>query len=296
LAAEITLQPIHRYGMDAAIIFSDILVVLQALGVPVEMHPGRGPVLPNPIRTEAEALAFTAPDLAQSTEQLRYVYDALSLTRSLLPPDKALIGFAGAPWTLFCYWIEGHGSKDFARPKAFAMRHPGAAHQLLQALTDLTITYLNRQIEAGAQVVQVFDSWAAALSPDDYSQFSLPYLRQIVAGVHGAPVILFAKGANHALPALAQSGAAALGLDWSIRPAEARALVPDLPLQGNLDPAVIFTSPDEIRRRTLAVLDAFAPGPHILNLGHGIMPGAPLENVAAFFETALNYRYSHVTA
>lgn len=281
LASEITIQPIDRLGVDAAILFSDILVVPQALGFEVTLNEGEGPRLPNPIRTAEQALAVTVPDVE---DRLHYVMSAITLTKSQLAGRVPLIGFAGAPWTLLCYLIEGRGSKDFGKAKEFCYKHPEAAHHVLSVLADTTIAYLNAQIRAGAQAVQVFDSWAGLLSPDDFNTFALPYLEKISKGVQGAPVILFAKGSWYALERLAhRSGAAALGLDWTVSPEYARAATGGtITLQGNFDPSKLLSSPEQITKDVHRMIDRFGAQRYVVNLGHGITPNVPVENAMAF--------------
>jgi len=290
LACEITLQPIDIIGTDAAIIFSDILVTLQALGVEVLMEPGRGPVLPEPIQTTEAALKLQVPDV---DDTLHYVMAALTLTRHELNGRVPLIGFAGAPWTLFCYLVEGHGSRDFATAKAFAFNQPEATEHILGVLTELTIAYLNAQIKAGAQAVQVFDSWAGLLGPTDFQVFSLPYLKRIVEGVKAesrTPIILFAKGAWYGLKQLSETGTNALGLDWTIPPTRARDICgKNITLQGNLDPTRLLSPPTEIRRRTKKMIENFGLQRYVVNLGHGMLPNIPVDHAKAFVETVKGF-------
>ncbi|MFW6348502.1 MAG: uroporphyrinogen decarboxylase [Cyclonatronaceae bacterium] len=288
LACEITMQPIRRYKPDAAIIFSDILVVLQALGLEVTLVPGQGPRLPDPVQTPEAALALQTPDVA---DRLHYVMEALRLTRHELNGEAALIGFAGAPWTLFCYMVEGRGSKDFSRAKAFYWQHPEAARHALRIITETTIAYLKGQIAAGAQAVQVFDSWSGLLSPEDFTEIAYPYLKQISDAITEVPVILYAKGSWYALEGLTQrSGAAALGVDWCITPEKARELTGGrITLQGNFDPARLLSTPEEITRLTRRMIDRFGARRYIANLGHGILPFVPIENARAFIEAVKNW-------
>lgn len=283
LACEITMQPIRRFAPDAAIIFSDILVVLQALGIEVTLNPGEGPRLPNPVNTPEAALALTVPDVQ---DRLHYVMEALTLTRKELNGEATLIGFAGAPWTLFCYLIEGRGSKDFARAKAFYWQHLEAARHALKVISDTTILYLKAQIKAGAQVVQVFDSWSGLLSPEDFNEIAYPWLKQISDAIEEVPVILFAKGSWYALEGLTQrTNASALGVDWCVSPEYARhATMNKITLQGNFDPSKLLHHPDEITRLVHRMIDRFGAQRYIANLGHGILPYVPAENAGAFFE------------
>ena len=288
LACEITLQPIDEIGPDAAILFSDILTVPQALGIDVQMVPGRGPVMGNPIQNVDDAFAVLAEDIPG---KLSYVMDAMTLTRRELNGRVPLIGFAGAPWTLFCYMVEGHGSKTFSTAKAFMFQHPDAARHVMKELTRATIDYLNAQVDAGAQVIQLFDSWAGLLSPEDFNEWALPYLTEIVQAVKKVPVILFAKGTWYALERLAyKSGAAALGLDWTVTPEYAReATQGNITLQGNYDPSHLLGDVDEIRHQVLRMIDRFGKDRYIVNLGHGILPNVPVDHAKAFVETVKEY-------
>src|ERR1700743_2983497 len=280
LAAEITIQPVEQIGVDAAIIFSDILVVPQAMGMEVQMVEGKGPLLPDPIRDEKDLDKLAAPD---GEERLCYVFDALRLTKKTLAGRVPLIGFAGAPWTLLCYMVQGKGSKTFDEAKAFCYTRPATAARLLQMITDTTIAYLKGQARAGADVVQIFDSWGGLLGPEDFENISLRYIRQIVAALKDEVLtIVFAKGAWHSLESMAATGANGLGIDWCIRPQMARELAgPRVALQGNFDPAKLLSPIPMIEREVRAMLDDFAGGPHIANLGHGILPNVPVEHAIA---------------
>jgi uroporphyrinogen decarboxylase len=299
LATAITIQPVEQVGVDAAIIFSDILVVPQAMGMEVQLIESRGPLLPDPIKTVADLDRLILPDVG---EKLGYVFDALRLTKKTLAGRVPLIGFAGAPWTLLCYMVQGKGSKTFDEAKAFCYTQPEAAHRLLQMITDTTIAYLRGQVAAGADVVQIFDSWGGLLSPGDFENLSLRYIRQIVAALKEEVLtIIFAKGAWHGLEGMAATGANGLGIDWCIRPQMARKLAgPGVVLQGNFDPAKLLSPIPVIEREVRAMMDAFAGGPgmggsgahgHIANLGHGILPNVPVEHAIAFIETVKNYQY-----
>ena len=286
LAAEITLQPLERFPLDAAIIFSDILVVPQVMGLEVEMVKGKGPHFPDPLNAPDDLRTLREPDVQAD---LGYVLEALTLTRQQLAGRVPLIGFCGAPWTLMAYMIEGSGSKTFQKSKAWLYRYPEASHQLLQRITEVLIDYLNAQIDAGAQLVQVFDSWAGLLSPEAFEVFCLPYLRHIATGVAAAhpevPKIVFAKGAHYALEALGQSGYEVVGLDWTMDPRRARQQVgTGIALQGNLDPCVLYAEPATIRSEVQHMLDAFGPIGHIANLGHGMHPTHDPEHARAFIE------------
>ncbi|MDX1670907.1 MAG: uroporphyrinogen decarboxylase [Balneolaceae bacterium] len=289
LACEITLQPIDELEPDAAIIFSDILTIPQALGVDVKMVPGKGPLLEDPIRSEEDAFAILAEDIPG---KLSYVMEAITLTRQELNGRVPLIGFAGAPWTLFCYMIQGEGSKKFEKAKGFLYRHPDASRHMLKELTRATIDYLQAQIDAGAQVVQLFDSWAGLLGPEDFNEWALPSLVEISSAVDRVPVILFAKGAWYALERLGfKSNASALGLDWTISPEYAReATQHRITLQGNLDPVRLMGPPEEIRRLTNRMIRRFGKDRFIANLGHGILPGVPVDHARVFVDTVKEFR------
>ncbi len=273
LAAEVTLQPIDRFDLDAAIIFSDILVVPQAMGMEVRMEKGQGPVFSEPLRQPDDLDRLVTPDVAT---ELGYVFDALTEVRRALAGRVPLIGFCGAPWTLMAYMVEGAGSKQFAQARSWLHRYSLASHDLLRSLTDILVDYLIRQVEAGAQVVQVFDSWAGLLGPREFATFSLPYLRDLAHRFKQAhpevPCIVFARGAHHALKGLADTEYDVIGLDWTMDPVEARKETGDKVLQGNLDPAVLFAKPSTIRTEVRRMLEAFGPRRHIANLGHGMHP------------------------
>lgn len=288
LAAEITIQPVDQIGVDAAIIFSDILVVPQAMGMEVQLVESKGPLLPEPIRGAADLERILIPDVE---ERLSYVFDAIRLTKSYLNGSVPLIGFAGAPWTLFCYMVQGQGSKTFDGAKAFCYTQPRAAQRLLQMITDTTIAYLKGQVRAGADVIQIFDSWGGLLSPDDFEHLSLQYIRQIVAALQGSvPTIIFAKGAWFALSEMAATGANGLGIDWCIRPQMARQLAGDkVTLQGNFDPAKLLAPVPVIQKEVKSMLDAFRGYPHIANLGHGILPDVPVDHARAFVDAVKQY-------
>jgi len=283
LACAITLQPIDIVGVDAAILFSDILVVPQAMGLEVELIENKGPVLPQPIQQEKDFERIVVPDV---DDRLHYVFDAIKMIKQELNGRVPLIGFAGAPWTLLCYMVQGKGSKTFDEAKAFCYRQPLLAHRLLQMITDTTIAYLKGQIKAGADVVQIFDSWGGLLSPADFETFSLKYIRQIVAAVKDeAPTIIFAKGAWFALEEMAATGAHGLGIDWCITPERAREYAGNnVTLQGNFDPAKLFLPPAEIKKEVNRMINAFGPQRYIANLGHGILPTVPVDHAKAFVE------------
>jgi uroporphyrinogen decarboxylase len=288
LACEITLQPVDQVGVDAAIIFSDILVIPQAMGMTVLMEEGRGPLLPDVIENSADIDALITDD---TEERLGYVMQALSLTKKELNGRVPLIGFAGAPWTLLCYMVEGKGSKTFDKAKQFCFTQPHLAHQLLQKITDVTIKYLKAQVKAGADIVQVFDSWSGMLSPADFKIFAQPYLIQIADAVStDAPVILFPKGSWYALADLSNSSAAGLGLDWSVTPALAREMTGSrITLQGNFDPSKLLARIPQIKKEVKEMIDAFGVNRYIANLGHGILPNVPVDHARAFVDAVKEY-------
>ncbi len=289
LACEITIQPVDIIGVDAAILFSDILVVPQAMGLEVQLIESKGPVLPDPIKSIKDLQRVRIPDV---NESLGYVFDAIKLTKKELNNRVPLIGFAGAPWTLLCYMVQGKGSKTFDEAKAFCYTQPEAAHQLLQMITDTTIAYLKGQIAAGVDTVQVFDSWGGLLSPADFENFSLKYIRQIVTALNDSvPVIVFAKGAWYGLEAMAATGAAALGIDWCITPAKARELAGNnIVLQGNFDPVKLLLPIPEIKKEVNKMLSDFGGYNHIANLGHGIIPSIPVDHAKAFVDAVKEWR------
>jgi uroporphyrinogen decarboxylase len=292
LAVEVTLQPVDLLGVDAAIIFSDILVVPQAMGMALTVEEGTGPRFDAPLRNAADIarLHEVVPN-----DDLRYVLNALRLARKELEGRVPLIGFAGAPWTLMSYMVEGAGSKNFARAKRFLVEQPSAAHRLLERLAQTVGDFLRAQVEAGAQVVQLFDSWAGALGPRDFRAFALPYLARAcrIARAAGVPVIAFAPGAGWAVEEIAEAtGADVVGVDWQTDAAEARRRLDGhaVALQGNLDPCWLYAAPDTIRARTREMLAAFGPRGHIANLGHGILPDVPVEHARAFVEAVQEWR------
>jgi uroporphyrinogen decarboxylase len=289
---EITLQPVDQVGVDAAILFSDILVVLQAMGLEVQLIENKGPVLPNPVRNAEGLNRVFVPDVQDA---LGYVFDAIRLIKKELNNRVPLIGFAGAPWTLLCYMVEGKGSKTFDTVKSFCYTQPELAHRLLQMLTDTTIAYLKQQVKAGADVVQLFDSWGGLLSPDDFEIFSLYYMRQIIQALKDeVPTILFAKGAWSSIPEMVATGTAGIGLDWCIRPETARKMAGHgVTLQGNFDPARLLSPIPEIKKEVTKMLNGFGPGHYIANLGHGILPNVPVDHAKAFVDTVKNHVYQN---
>lgn len=291
LATEITVMPIHQVGTDAAILFSDILVVPQAMNIEVEMKPGVGPWLPHPIRTQKDLDQVIVPNVY---EELGYVFDAIKMTKQELTNEVPLIGFAGSPWTILCYCVQGQGSKNFDKAKELCFTQPAVAHRLLQKITDTTIAYLKGKVEAGVDAVQIFDSWGGMLAPTDYQEFSWNYIQQIIDALKvEIPVIAFGKGCWFALDSMAKSGAAALGVDWTCSPKNARYLSGgNITLQGNFDPSRLFSPPAEIKKMVKQMIDEFGKDKYIVNLGHGILPNIPVENAIAFVEAVKEYEFN----
>ena len=288
-AAEATLQPIDELGVDAAIIFSDILVVPEAMGLNYEMEEKKGPRFPKTIENAADIAQLKSGEAAAA--QLEYVYQALSVAKTALAGRVPLIGFAGAPWTIFAYMLEGGGSKTFSKARKFLYTEPALSHALLQKITDTSIAYLQQQTQVGADLIQVFDSWAGELTPGQYQEFAIPYLRQICEALPDTPTTIFAKGAWFALEDIAALPCQVIGLDWNTSPGFAREKTGDKQvLQGNLDPCVLYGSQQNIEKETLAMLRAFG-GRHIANLGHGVYPDTPLDGVRTFVETVKAFRY-----
>ncbi|MGA0047775.1 MAG: uroporphyrinogen decarboxylase [Flavobacteriaceae bacterium] len=288
LATEITLMPIDQIGPDAAILFSDILVVLQAMQIEVEMKEGIGPWIPSPIRTQKDVDQVIIPNIH---EHLGYVLDAVKMTQKELNNSVPLIGFAGSPWTLLCYAVQGQGSKNFDIAKGFCFSQPALAHELLQKITTTTIAYLKEKVNAGVHAIQLFDSWGGLLSPEDYKEFSWPYLQQIVAALKEiTPVIVFGKGCWFALHEMSQSGASALGVDWTCSARNARYLSGGkITLQGNFDPARLLSPIPEIKQGVHEMITAFGKDRYIVNLGHGILPNIPVDHAKAFVDAVKEY-------
>ncbi len=286
LAAEVTVQPVDLLGVDAAIIFSDILVIPEAMGLPYTMEEKRGPFFPKTIQTykDIESLKIADPEA-----DLGYVLEAIKLTKKTLNGRVPLIGFAGAPFTLFCYMLEGHGSKTFSVAKKALYVDAIFSHSLLQKITDSTIAYLKAQIRAGVNLVQVFDSWAGVLSPAQYREFSLPYLKQICDAVTEVPVTIFAKGAFFARKEIGELNCAVVGLDWNMDIAESRQLIPNKTLQGNLDPCVLYASYDQIKTEVKTMIQSFGKQAYIANLGHGVYPDTDPDKVRCFIESVKEY-------
>lgn len=290
LACEVTIQPVDELGVDAAIIFSDILVIPEAMGLPYEMVPSKGPLFPRTLEGEADIAALRTGEAAAA--ELPYVYEAIRQTKAALNGRVPLIGFAGAPFTILCYMIEGQGSKTFSKAKRLLYQRPDLAHQLLDKITEATIAYLRHQIKAGADLVQLFDSWAGVLRPETFYAFSLPYLKRIADAIDVVPVTLFAKGAWYALPALARTSCQVVGLDWTQTPKDVRAMLGENQVvQGNLDPCVLYADRHTVRQMTQEMLQAFG-GHHIANLGHGVYPDTPLDSVKVFVDTVKAFDYA----
>ena len=284
LAAEVTTQPVDILGVDAAIIFSDILVVPEAMGMELIVEEGQGgPRFPTPIRSREEIDKLAVPD---PHSKLKFVMDAIRAARQALKNKVPLIGFAGSPWTLAAYMVEGKGSKDFRFAKELVFSAPKDAHALLDKLARAVAAYLNAQIEAGAQAVQIFDTWGGVLGQQEFEEFSLRYIKQVLSllKTNGAPVIVFCKDCGHSLEKIADTGANVVGLDWKTDIGKAREMIGSYAaLQGNLDPVMLFAPPERIEKGVQTILEKFGKGNgHIFNLGHGILPDTPVENVQVF--------------
>ena len=300
LATEVTLQPLERFPLDAAILFSDILTVPDAMGLGLHFAEGEGPRFERPLRDETAIAALSAPDPAA---ELRYVLDAVREIRKALDGRVPLIGFSGSPYTLACYMVEGSGGNDFPALKRLLYARPELLHRILEINARAVTDYLNAQIEAGAQAVMLFDTWGGNLSHAGYEEFSLAYSRRVLAALtkqrdgRRVPSILFTKGGGQWLEAIAASGCDAVGLDWTVDAARARRLVgARVALQGNLDPSALFAPPEAVRREVRRVLDAFGAAPgHVFNLGHGISQHTPVESVAALVDEVLTYSRSQRT-
>ncbi|MGN7889443.1 uroporphyrinogen decarboxylase [Dyadobacter endophyticus] len=286
MAAEVTLQPVDLLGVDAAIIFSDILVIPEAMGLPYEMVEQRGPVFPSTVHTLEDLQKL---HIAEPETDLKYVLDAIKITKQGLAGRVPLIGFAGAPFTIFCYMTEGKGSKTFSVAKKHLYADPEFSHTLLQQITDSTIAYLKAQIAAGADIVQLFDSWAGILSPEQYRVFSLPYIKQICDAITEVPLTVFAKGAFFARKEIGELNCSVVGLDWNMDIAESRELIPNKTLQGNLDPCVLYSSYDQIRAEVKKMVGQFGTQRYIANLGHGVYPDTDPDKVRCFIEAVKEY-------
>ena len=287
LICEVTLQPVDILGVDAAIIFSDILVIPEAMGLNYEMIESKGPFFPKTIKNEQDVVKLTT----EVVPNLSYVFDSIKLTKKELNNRVPLIGFAGAPWTIFSYMIEGKGSKTFSEAKKMLYVNPILAHQLLDKITTATIQYLKEQIRCGADIVQVFDSWAGVLNKAQYASFALPYMKRIAAAITEVPVILFAKDAHYSIEEFSNTDCAVIGLDWTVEPQKARSEAPAKTLQGNLDPCVLYADKATIKSETEKMLQAFGSQKYICNLGHGVYPDVDFEKAKYFIETVQNYRF-----
>jgi uroporphyrinogen decarboxylase len=283
VAAEVTVYAAHRLNVDAAIIFADILLIIEPMGLDLEFAKGEGPLIHNPVRSPTDVKRLRE---VEDVGALSYVYDAIRITRRELRPNVPLIGFCGAPFTLASYICEGGGSKNYIHTKRLMYEDTGAWHALMSLIARALARYLNAQIEAGAQAVQIFDSWVGALSPDDYREFVLPHTREVIRNVKAnVPVIHFGTGTAGLLELMKEAGGDVIGLDWRVRLDEAWARLGDVSVMGNFDSIALFTTPDIIRRRAKAILDQAANRPgHVFNLGHGILPETPVENVVALVE------------
>ncbi len=289
LAAEVTIQPVDLLGVDAAIIFSDILVIPQAMGCPYKMIEQKGPWFEKTIRSESDLKLLHIADPALD---LSFVTDAIRITKKELKNRVPLIGFAGAPWTIMAYMTEGSGSKTFSIARKMLYTEPDLARNLLRMITESTIAYLKAQLEAGADMLQIFDSWAGILSPALYEEFSLPYIKQICESIDEVPVTVFAKGAFFARESLAKLPCRPIGLDWNMDIEESRRLIGnEKTLQGNLDPCLLYADHDTIRSATEEMLKAFGPNKHIANLGHGVYPDTNPDSVRVFIETVKSFRH-----
>lgn len=294
LACEVTLQPLDRFGLDAAILFSDILTIPDAMGLGLRFEAGEGPVFDKPVRTRADIDALAVPDPA---DELRYVTDAVSLIRRELDGRVPLIGFSGSPWTLAVYMVEGRGTKDFSKVKGLMFSEPTLMHQLLKRTAEAVTVYLNAQVEAGAQSLMIFDTWGGVLSPAMYREYSLAYMQHIVDGLtrqadgRQVPVVLFTKNGGAWLDAMADTGCDGLGVDWTTDLADARQRTGDrMALQGNLDPSVLYGTPERIRDEVQRVLESYGEGPgHVFNLGHGIHQHVRPENLGVMVDAVREF-------
>ncbi len=287
IACEVTCQPVDAFEPDAAIVFSDILPVLSAIGRDFTMEKGVGPRVPEPVRTEADVKSLVRPDVS---EALPWVPETIKLFRNARP-DTPILGFAGAPWTLFCYLVEGQGSKNWLEPKRMILQAPHLAEQVLGLLADVVGDYLQSQIDAGAAGVQMFDTWAGALSRADYERFALPAAIRAFERVSGAPRIFYSKDLSAILPIAKQTGADVMGIDWRTDMAEARAMLGDMPVQGNLDPVALYGPPESIREKCHAIIEAAGRTGHVFNLGHGVLPTTPVEGVRAMMDAVKSWKW-----
>jgi len=294
LAAEVTVQPVNILGVDAAIIFSDILVIPEAMGLPYQMIEAKGPWFEKTLATKQDVDKLIITD----GQNLQYVYDAICLAKKQLDNRVPLIGFCGAPWTLLAYMVEGSGSKTFSKAKKFLYTQPKLAHQTLEKIARSSINYLLAQVEAGANLIQIFDSWAGVLSPEMHNEFSLRYMNMICDELSKkVPVTIFAKDAHFALSEIKNSSCSVVGLDWSMNPQEARnSIGANKTLQGNADPCLLYASFDEIEKQTKQMLNAFGKDRYIANLGHGLYPDTEKEKVKFFVDCIKQHQYTKTSA
>jgi uroporphyrinogen decarboxylase len=299
IAAKVTIQPVDIIGVDAAILFSDILVIPDAMGMNLVLHEGKGPVFPCPIRNMA---GFKQLNKIDPIKDLKYVLDAVSMTKKELNNRVPLIGFSGSPWTLMTYMVEGKGSKNFSNIKQMIYYNPKLAHAMLEKLSIAVADYLSAKIEAGVDAVQIFDTWGGILTQNDFEEFSLQYVNKVIDNIkrNGEPVILFAKGVHYNLDKLANCGADVLGLDWTMDLGKVRKITKDkIPLQGNLDPCVLFASEEKIKEEAGRIINSYGKGSgHIFNLGHGILPETDPEKVKILVSTVkeISKIFHHVSA
>lgn len=287
LAAEVTLQPLRRFKLDASIVFNDILVPAAAMGMDLKFVKGSGPVFSDPLQSPADIGRLKTPtvdgDMPHVLDTIRILVDQI---------DVPLFGFAGAPFTLAAYMIEGGGSKQFLEVKRFMFHYPEAFSALLERLADIVGEYLQAQVDAGCSAVQLFDTWAGCLSPEDYRRFALPAARKALASVSGVPRLYFTKDSSPFLPWLRETGADALALDWRTHIGAARSVLGDIPVMGNLDPILLYAPPAEIRSRVHRIIEAAGPRGHVFNLGHGVLPTTPIEGVEAMVSSVREWRWS----
>jgi len=288
MAAEVTVQPVDILGVDAAIIFSDILVIPEAMGLPYQMIEAKGPHFEKTIASQSDVDALKISD----GSNLQYVYDAIRLSKKQLNNRVPLIGFCGAPWTLLAYMVEGSGSKTFSKAKKFLYTQPKLAHQTLEKITQSSINYLKAQVEAGADLIQIFDSWAGVLSPEMHDEFSLRYMSAISDELSKkVPVTIFAKDAHFALPEIKNTSCSVVAIDWSTKPQEARKILGNKTLQGNADPCLLYADFEIIQKETKKMLDAFGPSRYIANLGHGLYPDTEKEKVKFFIDCVKQHTF-----
>ena len=287
LASEVTLQPLRRFSLDASIVFNDILVPPAAMGMALEFRPGSGPCFPNPLRSRSDIEGLRTPSIERDMPHV------LETIRVLLPQlTVPLFGFAGAPFTLAAYMVEGGGSRHFLHLKSLMLHDPEALEGLLERLSEIVADYLQAQIEAGCAAVQLFDTWAGCLSVADYRRFALPYAQRVLDKVKGAPRLYFTKDSSPFLDMLPETGADALALDWRVDLGHARRVLGDLPVMGNLDPVALYGPPAEIQERTRAIIRQAGPLGHVFNLGHGILPTTPIEGVEAMVSAVREWSWS----